>query len=64
MIGIELDKPCAELVHLALQQRLLINVTNETTIRLLPPLIIDELQIKLLVETLSGIINDYTEQTA
>ena len=64
MIGIELDKPCAELVHLALQQRLLINVTNETTIRLLPPLIIDELQIKLLVETLSGIINDYTEQAA
>jgi len=64
MIGIELDRPCAELVHLALQQRLLINVTNETTIRLLPPLIIDELQIKLLVETLSGIINDYTEQAA
>jgi acetylornithine aminotransferase len=64
MIGIELDRPCAELVHLALQQRLLINVTNETTIRLLPPLIIDELQIKLLVETLSGIINDYTEHTA
>jgi acetylornithine aminotransferase len=64
MIGIELDRPCAELVHLALQQRLLINVTNETTIRLLPPLIIDELQIKLLVETLSGIINDYTELAA
>ena len=64
MIGIELDSPCAELVQLALQQHLLINVTNETTIRLLPPLIIDELQIKLLVETLSGIINDYTEQTA
>jgi acetylornithine aminotransferase len=63
MIGIELDSPCAELIQLALQQHLLINVTNETTIRLLPPLIIDELQIKLLVETLSGIINDYTEQT-
>jgi acetylornithine/N-succinyldiaminopimelate aminotransferase len=47
-----------------LQQRLLINVTNETTIRLLPPLIIDEQQIKLLVETLSSIITDYTEQTA
>lgn len=64
MIGIELDRPCADLVKLALQQRLLINVTNETTIRLLPPLIIDEQQIKLLVETLSTIITDYTEQTA
>ncbi|MDD1613577.1 MAG: aspartate aminotransferase family protein [Methylococcaceae bacterium] len=64
MIGIELDSPCAELVKSALQQRLLINVTNETTIRLLPPLIIDEQQIKLLVETLSTLITEFTEQTA
>jgi acetylornithine aminotransferase len=64
MIGIELDSPCAELVKIALEQHLLINVTNETTIRLLPPLIIDALEIKLLVETLSTIINDYTEKTA
>ena len=64
MIGIELDRPCAELVKLALQQRLLINVTNECTIRLLPPLIIDEPQIKLLVDTLSTLITKYTEQTA
>ncbi len=64
MMGIELDRPCAELVKIALEQHLLINVTNDTTIRLLPPLIIDELQIKLLVETLSTIINDYTEKTA
>jgi acetylornithine/N-succinyldiaminopimelate aminotransferase len=64
MIGIELDSPCAELVKSALQQRLLINVTNETTIRLLPPLIIDEQQIRLLVETLSTLITEFTEQTA
>ena len=64
MIGIELDSPCAELVKSALQQRLLINVTNDSTIRLLPPLIIDEQQIKLLVDTLSTLINNYTEQTA
>ena len=56
MIGIELDSPCAELVKAALQQRLLINVTNETTIRLLPPLIIDDQQIQLLVDTLSTLI--------
>jgi len=61
MIGIELDRPCAELVKSALQQRLLINVTNETTIRLLPPLIIDEQQIKLLVDTLSSLVNEFTE---
>lgn len=61
MIGIELDYPCADLVKAALDQGLLINVTNEKTIRLLPPLIIDEQQINQLVATLSRLI---TEQTA
>ena len=64
MIGIELNSPCPELVKIALDKYLLINVTNDTTIRLLPPLIIDEQEIMLLVETLSAIINDYTVQTA
>ena len=63
MIGIELDSPCAELVKSALQRRLLINVTNEKTIRLLPPLIIDEQQIHQLVDSLSALIQDYTEQS-
>lgn len=39
MIGIELAYPCAELVGQALEQGLLINVTAENVIRLLPPLI-------------------------
>lgn len=56
MIGIELDSPCADLVTLALQNGLLINVTNERVIRLLPPLIIDDQQINQLVETLSTLI--------
>lgn len=60
MIGIELDSPCAELVKNALAAHLLINVTNETTIRLLPPLIIDQQQIKLLVDTLSALISAFT----
>jgi acetylornithine/N-succinyldiaminopimelate aminotransferase len=62
MIGIELDLPCGELVSMALAQGLLINVTNEKTIRLLPPLILDEAQIELLVAILSGLIKDYTAQ--
>ncbi len=61
MIGIELDSPCTELVQAALQNNLLINVTNEKTIRLLPPLIIDEQQITQLVETLSTLINKHTD---
>ncbi len=62
MIGIELDSPCAELVGQALQAGLLINVTNERTIRLLPPLIMDEAQIQLLIDTLSPLILAFTAQ--
>jgi acetylornithine/N-succinyldiaminopimelate aminotransferase len=61
MIGIELDQPCAELTALALKKGLLINVTNERTIRLLPPLIIDEHQIDYLIATLSALIEEYTK---
>ena len=61
MIGIELNKPCAELVKQALEQHLLINVTNETTIRLLPPLIIDNQQINLLIDILSTLIDKFTK---
>ena len=39
MLGIELTKPCAELVKQALADGLLINVTNDKVVRLLPPLI-------------------------
>jgi acetylornithine/N-succinyldiaminopimelate aminotransferase len=56
MIGIELNKPCAELVKAALSEHLLINVTNDTVIRLLPPLVIDDVQIELLINTLSKLI--------
>ncbi|MEQ1635852.1 MAG: aspartate aminotransferase family protein [Methylococcales bacterium] len=56
MIGIELYKPCAELVKVALANHLLINVTSDSVIRLLPPLVIDDAQIALLIATLSKII--------
>lgn len=46
MVGIELDRYCAELVGRARdEQHLLLTVTRGTTIRLLPPLICDEAQI-------------------
>lgn len=46
MAGIELDRDCRQLVGRALQeQRLLITVTRDSVIRLLPPLVCDEMQI-------------------
>lgn len=61
MIGIELDRPCTELVQAALQEKLLINVTGEKNIRLLPPLIFNNQQILQLVETLSTLIVKLTD---
>jgi acetylornithine aminotransferase len=60
MIGIELDHPCTELVQAALQKYLLINVTSEKIIRLLPPLIINQQEIAQLVEILSTLIHQHT----
>ncbi len=56
MIGIELDRPCAELVGRALEAGLLINVTAERVIRLLPPLILETDQVELLVDQLARLI--------
>ena len=56
MLGIELDRPCAELVGQALEAGLLINVTAERVIRLLPPLILERDQVELLVDQLARLI--------
>jgi acetylornithine aminotransferase len=56
MIGIELDRPCGDLVNLALAEGLLINVTAERVVRLLPPLILQEPEARHLAETLSALI--------
>jgi acetylornithine aminotransferase len=56
MVGIELADPCAELVPQALEKGLLINVTAERVIRLLPPLIIEASEIDRIVETLATLI--------
>ena len=60
MIGIELDQACTALVNDALNAHLLINVTQEKVIRLLPPLIIEQPQITQLVDTLSTLIFEHT----
>ncbi len=42
MLGIELDRPCGEIVKQALEQALLVNVTSDKVVRLLPPLILED----------------------
>lgn len=59
MVGIEMNRPCKELVGRALsERRLLITVTRDTTIRLLPPLICDELQIDDIVLRVARLLSE------
>ncbi|MBI4756076.1 MAG: acetylornithine transaminase [Betaproteobacteria bacterium] len=59
MIGIELDRPCGELITQALDAGLLINVTADRVIRLLPPLVFAEDEAQILVEALSRLIREF-----
>lgn len=59
MLGIELDRPCTELVSMALDDGLLINVTAERVVRLLPPLILGSSEAARLVEILSAAVRRF-----
>ncbi len=59
MIGIELDRPCRELVHGALAEGLLINVTASRVIRLLPPLIINDDEADEIVNRLVPVVERF-----
>lgn len=59
MIGIELDQPCGELVAQALAAGLLINVTNDKVVRLLPPLVMNAAEAQQLVDTLAPLVKKF-----
>lgn len=63
MIGIELDRPCGDLVNMALANKLLINVTADTVIRLLPALIMTEKEATILINTLSDTIKAFIQKS-
>ncbi|AXF86082.1 Acetylornithine aminotransferase [Ephemeroptericola cinctiostellae] len=62
MIGIELDRPCGELVKLALNEGMLINVTHDTVVRLLPPLVFSDEDSAELVDRLSKLIKNFLNE--
>lgn len=61
MIGIQLDRPCAELVKAGLDAGILINVTAGDVVRLLPPLIISDEQADKIVEMVSKLIYKFVK---
>ncbi|HDN25870.1 MAG TPA: aspartate aminotransferase family protein [Thioploca sp.] len=64
MIGIELKEPCSQLVTKALEQQLLINVTAERVIRLLPPLILSDAQADDIIKTVSQLVREFCNSPA
>jgi len=56
MIGIELDRPCADLVKSALARGLLINVTQDSIIRLVPPLVLTADDARVLVDGVASLV--------
>lgn len=61
MLGIELDKPCGDLVKLALAQGLLTNVTADNVIRLLPALVMSQDEAQQLLDILCPLIKDFLQ---
>lgn len=59
MIGVELDRPCTALVAAGLAAGILINVTAERVIRLLPPLVMSDAEADELVDTLAAVVTSF-----
>ena len=59
LIGVQLDRPCGVLVSQALQRGLLINVTADSVVRLLPALVMTDEQTETLIATLADLITAF-----
>jgi len=57
MIGIELADPCGELVSQGLTDGILINVTRDNVVRLLPPLTLTDAEADAIVERVAALVN-------
>ena len=62
MIGMELERPCGELVKQALDAGLVMNVTADNVIRLLPPLVMTEAEGRMVVERLAPLVQRFLEK--
>ena len=62
MIGIELDRPCSALMQLSLEAGLLLSVTADRVIRLVPPLIVTQKECDEIVSILTPVVRSFLEQ--
>jgi acetylornithine aminotransferase len=59
MIGVELDRPCGALVQQGLDAGLVINVTADKVVRLLPALVFSDAEADELVSRLAALIRTF-----
>ncbi len=64
MLGIELDRPCGELLGRAAEAGLLLSVTADRVIRLVPPLTLSEDEAAQIVAILAPLVKDFLAGTA
>jgi len=64
MLGVELNRPCAEIVSMGLEAGLLTNVTQDSVVRIVPPLIINEAETREMVSRIAGVIKRFLAQSA
>lgn len=63
MVGVELDRPCGDIVKRALAAGLVTNVTAERVIRILPALVIKEAEVRQIAALLAPIVKAFLAQT-
>jgi acetylornithine/N-succinyldiaminopimelate aminotransferase len=64
MIGVDVGRACGELVRQALDAGLVINVTADNVIRLLPPLVMTEAEGRMVVERLAPLVRAFVERAS
>ena len=62
MIGMELNRPCGALTLRALEVGLLISVTSDSVVRLVPPLILTEAEADEIVALLAPLIAAFLQE--
>ena len=60
LLAVELDEPCTTLARQALDNGIVLNVTNNSVIRILPPLIISDEEADLIVEKITTVVANFT----
>jgi acetylornithine aminotransferase len=61
MLAVELDRPCKDIMKLALDDGLLVNVTADTVVRLLPPLILSDAEADQLAQGVARVVRRFLE---